>query len=375
MQASGEIFQRSSNMIFVPPQQYPMMSKLLGGREASYVESIGYHGLYHGFINGRYADLKLVIVNKALNSEYVFNIHRLVAIRSPRLDYILARDDQCSEIELTCECGNVTYEGLHAALCHLYFDLRRIYFVALSDSSPYAISFIVSLLSAAALLGLDDVIMIASESLYKHLSLATVVSICVYLDRMDPVLLSHRLISDISDNVLRYLKLDIVENVRKRFDNALWDSRDSASYKALVFLFSRLPYSFLKDVLEDPAFSVPSYAARFRFAKGVISAREIRSAGSHIYDFQERAFIEFRPRSEGRLIFTRVKKGPNTQTSVNPSTRNYTDASKAGSPAHKTQSSRSSCLSNSSKEENRRMTSPTTSTLGPFLSMGGPPHK
>lgn len=273
---------------------------------AEYIESSGHHSFYHGFINGKHTDLTLHVSSEAQNKKYTFEIHKLAAMRSPRLNSILEQCNGRPVLELKTASPFLTYDGMRAALCHLYFDVRKVYCISINDIRPCAIPLIISLLSGASLLELNDLVSIAASCLYKHLNMLTIPTICEYLDKMD----NHQLLSGIKLTVLTYFKENVINAIQNKFGVSIWDDRNCPSYKSLTCILSRFSFLDLKNLLEDHTFNIPSDVKRLDLAKSVILYRKMfmQNYFSHLSQFEERAYIELSHCVTSRLIFTKIKK-------------------------------------------------------------------
>ncbi|KAJ3007789.1 hypothetical protein HKX48_008931, partial [Thoreauomyces humboldtii] len=257
--------------------------------------STGYHDLicqhlYHnGYMSGLYADLVVCLQpaysnpNGSPDSPHdavLFNLHRIIVIRSPYFAGVLAEMEANGDyqprptITIAASDPSLTPEGFSIALSSLYASYPYDLLTDTTSTSPSQRSArLRSVLAAATMLQLGDLASLAAAQIKTDVSRATVLEYCQFVSQPAFAHAYSHHSMEIREAVLFYLTKGVVRDVCDHF-GMIWGNRDGEGYKELVATFAELPFEWLKKVVESKAFEVPSDMERFNFAKEIVRYRQ-----------------------------------------------------------------------------------------------------
>ena len=261
-----------------------------------------------------------------------------------------------TEVILPVSDPNLTPEGLSIAFGHLYANYSHAILSSLvSSEEPSACrsrsSILRSVLLAASLLQIRDLVSLSSDLIKKDMSSMSISEYCRFVSQ--PAVLPASLgdedatnataslngcMNDIRDAVYSFLCRGIVQDlVQKSASPISWGSKESEGYSSLVSAFSELPFEWMKRVIESKDdFEVPSDMARcvsflflsnsliphfrFSFAKDVVALRAKRKhqLPSLILAGEENVLLAFGGGKSGGGGVTIVRKAPKKEPPQQP---------------------------------------------------------
>lgn len=279
----------------------------------------------------------------------LFKLHKIIAIRSPFLASLIQESEMRrpsengsgpTEVILPVSDPNLTPEGLSIAFGHLYANYSHAILSSLvSSEEPSACrsrsSILRSVLLAASLLQIRDLVSLSSDLIKKDMSSMSISEYCRFVSQ--PAVLPASLgdedatnataslngcMNDIRDAVYSFLCRGIVQDlVQKSASPISWGSKESEGYSSLVSAFSELPFEWMKRVIESKDdFEVPSDMARFSFAKDVVALRAKRKhqLPSLILAGEENVLLAFGGGKSGGGGVTIVRKAPKKEPPQQP---------------------------------------------------------
>ncbi|KAJ3163111.1 hypothetical protein HDU86_002280 [Geranomyces michiganensis] len=264
---------------------------------SGYHDEICSHLYNNGYIRGLYADLIVHLQTANVGSPnldgssgvVLFKLHKIMAIRSPHFAHLLAEMEETNSanggsdmhgvITLTIPAHdpNLTPEGFSIALSSLYASYPHSLLLDQSNAgTPQRSALLRSVLCSANLLQLGPLAALATAQIRADVSRETVLDYCLYVS--DPAF-SHaygqHTAMELREAVLVYLTKGVVHDVCHQHGVVnVWADREAEPYKDLVATFSKLPFEWLKKVVESRGFKVPSDLDRYQFAKEVVSIRQ-----------------------------------------------------------------------------------------------------
>ncbi|TPX58623.1 hypothetical protein PhCBS80983_g03002 [Powellomyces hirtus] len=265
---------------------------------SGYHDEICHHLYHNGYIRGLYADLIVHLQTNAgspsldgTGGVVLFKLHRIMAIRSPYFAHLLAEMEEANAsnsgsefqpvvtLTIPAHDPNLTPEGFSIALSGLYASYPQ---ALLTDPSSSASNnqqrstLLRSVLCAATLLQLHQLAALATAQIKQDISRATVLEYCHFVSQPDFQLnYGHHTAMELREAVLIYLTKGVVQDVCDQHGiAAVWSDRDGAAYRDLVATFAKLPFEWLKKVVESRAFKVPGEMDRFQFAKEIVATRQ-----------------------------------------------------------------------------------------------------
>ncbi|KAI8592194.1 hypothetical protein BDZ88DRAFT_408611 [Geranomyces variabilis] len=289
--------QQQQQQLDDPSQAHHSLSQPPPGLlNTGYHDEICSHLYNNGFIRGLYADLIVHLQTAGTGSPgldgssgvVIFKLHKIIAIRSPYFAHLLAEmednaanggPDMQGIINLTIPAHdpNLTPEGFSIALASLYASYSQSLLVDQSTAgTPQRSALLRSVLCAATLLHLAPLAALATAQIKADVSRDTVLDYCLYVS--DPAFAhayGQHTSMELREAVLVYLTKGVVHDVCHQHGVAnVWADREAEPYKDLVATFSKLPFEWLKKVVESRGFKVPSDLDRYQFAKEVVAIRQ-----------------------------------------------------------------------------------------------------
>ncbi|KAJ8328254.1 hypothetical protein O5D80_003616 [Batrachochytrium dendrobatidis] len=242
--------------------------------------------LYHnGYLQGLYADLVVRIQQqgppgfKLLVDGLIFNLHRIIAIRSPVLATLLHEQEMSGEYQpmasviLNTEDPCITPQGVGIAFGHLYSSNGHALLSPKHGSKPDPDRSILlrAVFASAYLLGLSDLIAMTSDYIKDDISSSSVLGYCQFVSQPNSARYGPA-ITLLRESIFTFLCKGLIGEISERV-GLIWQKKDSEGYKTLVQLFAELPFEWLKRTVESKSFEVASELERFAFAKEIIQLR------------------------------------------------------------------------------------------------------
>ena len=225
-----------------------------------------------GFLKGHFSDFELLISSKDPKIDNLtFKLHKIIVLKSKTIldlfdqfgfslvessgfDGIsVASNGQKNGANMTSKASLVvndplvTHSGLGIALGHLYADYS---YTLIKEANP-KVDILCSTLAASNLLQLPDLLMATANEIKKAVGLETVLDFCNLLKDTD-----YSVSQDLKDYLFTWLcKVTnvIIENV-----GLIWGNNEGKGYMLLLSMFTKLPFEWLKSVIESEYFIVPS---------------------------------------------------------------------------------------------------------------------
>jgi hypothetical protein len=158
-----------------------------------------------------------------------------------------------SSLSLQINDPFITPEGLGIAFGHLYAS----YSMTILKQSQQALqraSLLKSVLSSAMLLRLNDLAHLTIQLIKTDISVHSVILYTHFVANSD-----QAQYQEIRDTIFDFLCNGITNTMSKPWE------KESDDYLLLVSVFSKLPFDWLKKVIESKTFQVPSDMERYVF--------------------------------------------------------------------------------------------------------------
>ncbi|KAJ3372798.1 hypothetical protein HDU91_001913 [Kappamyces sp. JEL0680] len=305
-------------------------------------EVICSHLYQNGYLKGLYADLIVRMSYQGMGSNrmpvvltagdalkksqvdgIMFKLHRLMAIRSPVLAEMIhdveggdndltllgkviaadARYQPTLSLTLITTDPYLTPRGLGVAFGHLYASYSSLLLQdqggpsESGESTPQEERALLlrSVLSAAHLLQLPDLVAMCTEHIKTSIDLDSVVPMARFLSDTTSTLG----LQDLKDAVFTYLCKDFFQDLMVA-NGLVWGNDQGKGYQEAVRVFSLLPFDWLKGVVESVYFDVPSDMDRFQFAKTVVDLRQSASGKNSMVAGLENVLLSFGGQQQGK---------------------------------------------------------------------------
>ncbi|KAJ3039201.1 hypothetical protein HDV00_012524 [Rhizophlyctis rosea] len=298
-------------------------------QQPSYNDHLCHHLWEFGFRNALYTDMIIrfhvppetahAYPNTTALEGFQVKLHRILAIRSPflmqQLELIGEAYQQQLPIMLPIQVQdpNLLPEGIMIALGYLYgsFQLHALQTIP-SENPSIRSARLRATLAAANLFQLHDLLVPITEYIKNDITSATVIGYCQFVSQMDWGG-SYATAEEIRSTVREYLMKGVVREFGEGVP--VWANKEAEGYRELVRLFADLPYEWLKRVVENKGFEVPTEMERFNFAKEVIGIRSARNKrpGSSLLAGEENVLLTFGGNKSGGSAVTIVRKAPKGQ--------------------------------------------------------------
>ncbi|KAH9265256.1 hypothetical protein BASA84_001752 [Batrachochytrium salamandrivorans] len=282
------------------PSRLPMHHQMSGTSH----DHICSHLYHNGYLQGLYADLVVRIQQqgapgfKISVDGLLFNLHRIIAIRSPVLATLLHEQELSGEYPSMASITLATDDQT---------SLRRHGGKTETDRS----SLLRAVFASAHLLNLPDLMAMASDYIRDDISSSSVLGYCHFVSQQNSARYGAAVVP-LRENVFAFLCRGLTAEISDKL-GLIWPKKDGEGYQMLVSLFSELPFEWLKRTVESKSFEVASELERFAFAKEIIQLRarsRSPSTPSLIMAGDENVVLSFGGGKTGGSGVTIVRKAP-----------------------------------------------------------------